>query len=118
MKMMRSVALSLFVVLLSAPLIHGQDLSQYRNFSLGMRLANVLNGTDRKPADVRAVHQRPALIQELTWWPPHSPQSSFQSDAVQEILFSFYDGELYKISVTYDRDATEGLTAEDMVQSI
>jgi hypothetical protein len=37
---------------------------------------------------------------------------------VREILFSFYNGELYKISATYDRAATEGLTAEDLAQSI
>jgi hypothetical protein len=37
---------------------------------------------------------------------------------VQEVLFSFYNGELYKISATYDRRAIEGLTTEDVVQSI
>src|SRR5437773_5206867 len=30
----------------------------------------------------------------------------------------FYNGELYKISVTYDRPSTEGLTEADMVKSI
>src|SRR6266567_4051806 len=43
---------------------------------------------------------------------------SYQSDTVEQILFSFYNGELYKISVTYDRSSTEGLTEEDMVKSI
>jgi hypothetical protein len=33
-------------------------------------------------------------------------------------LFSFYNGELYKISVTYEHTSTEGLTEEDMVKSI
>jgi hypothetical protein len=37
---------------------------------------------------------------------------------VEQILLSFYNGELYKISVTYDRTSTEGLTAEDMMKSI
>jgi hypothetical protein len=37
---------------------------------------------------------------------------------VREILFSFYNGELYKISATYERSAIEGLTAEDLAQSI
>jgi len=32
MKMMRSVVISLAMILLSAPLIHGQDLSKYRDF--------------------------------------------------------------------------------------
>jgi len=46
------------------------------------------------------------------------PGISYQSDTVEQILFSFYNGELYKISVTYDRSSTEGLTEEDMVKSI
>ena len=41
-----------------------------------------------------------------------------RSDAVEQILFSFYNGELYKISVTYDRDSTRGLTAADMMKAI
>jgi hypothetical protein len=69
-------------------------------------------------ADVKVIHGRPALIQELNWWPPNLPGTSFQSDTVEQILFSFYNGELYKISVTYDQSSTEGLTAEDMVKSI
>jgi hypothetical protein len=69
-------------------------------------------------ADVKLIHGRPAMIQELEWWPPNLPGTSFQSDTVKQILFSFYNGELYKISVTYDQSATEGLTAEDMVKSI
>jgi hypothetical protein len=64
------------------------------------------------------IHGRPALIQELAWWPPNVPGASYQADAVEQILLSFYNGELYRISVTYDRTSTEGLTAEDLVKSI
>jgi hypothetical protein len=58
------------------------------------------------------------LIQELSWWPPGTPGHSAQFDSVEEVLFTFANGELYKISVTYSRDSTEGLTASDMVKSI
>ncbi len=118
MKIMRSVGISLVMILLSAPSIRGQDLSKYRHFTLGMSLTTVLDRTDQKMADVRVIHGRPALIQELTWWPMNLPGTSFRSDTVEQILFSFYNTELYKISVTYDRTSTEGLTAEDMVKSI
>jgi hypothetical protein len=37
---------------------------------------------------------------------------------VSQILFSFYNGELYRIVVTYDRYDTEGLTDDDMVQVV
>ena len=43
---------------------------------------------------------------------------SGRSDPVSQILFSFYNGELYRIVVTYDRDATKGLTDDDMVQAV
>ncbi len=118
MKTMRTSILCLVVLLLAAPLLRAQDLSKYRHFTIGMSLNRVLERTDQKMADVKVIHGRPALIQELTWWPPNLPGTSFQSDTVEQILLSFYNGELYKISVTYDRASTEGLTAEDMVKSI
>src|SRR5947209_8599544 len=118
MKTIRTSILCLVVLLFAAPLLRAQDVSKYRHFSIGMNLSRVLERTDQKMADVKVIHGRPALIQELTWWPPSLPGASFQSDTVEQILFSFYNGELYKMSVTYDRSSTEGLTAEDMVKSI
>jgi hypothetical protein len=117
MKTIRST-LCLFVMLLVAPLLCAQDLSKYRGFSFGMSPAAVVKLTDTSITDVKTLHRQPALIQELTWWLPMLPGASYKSDSVREILFSFYNGELYKISATYDRAATEGLTAEDLAQSI
>jgi hypothetical protein len=118
MKAIRSSMFCFVVLLLAAPLLRAQELSKYRHFTLGMSLTKVLERTEQRVADVKVVHGRPALIEELTWWPPTLPGISFQSDTVEQILFSFYNGELYKISVTYDQTSTEGLTAEDMVKSI
>jgi hypothetical protein len=118
MKTIRSSILCFVVLLLTASLLRAQDLSKYRHFTLGMSLTRVLERTDQKMADVKVIHGRPALVQELNWWPPNLPGTSFQSDTIEQILFSFYNGELYKIFVTYDRTSTEGLTAEDMVKSI
>src|SRR5260370_12888750 len=118
MKRIRSSILCFIALFLTAPLLRAQDLSKYRHFTLGMSLTRVLERTDQKMADVKPIHGRPALVQELNWWPPNVPGNSFQSDSVQQILFSLYNGELYKISVTYDQNSTEGLTAEDMVKSI
>ena len=118
MKTIRSSILCFVVLLLTASLLRAQDLSKYRHFTLGMSLTKVLERTDQKMADVKVIHGRPALVQELNWWPPNLLGTSFQSDTIEQILFSFYNGELYKIFVTYDRTSTEGLTAEDMVKSI
>jgi hypothetical protein len=118
MKAIRNSVLCLVILLLSTPLLAAQDLSKYRQFTLGTGLPKVLEHTQQKRADVKLVHGRPVLIQELNWWPPNLPGTSFKSDTVEQILFSFYNGELYKISVIYDQTSTEGLTPGDMVKSI
>jgi hypothetical protein len=58
------------------------------------------------------------LFQELTWHPANGIGVAYRSESVDELDFSFYKGELYKMVVTYDRASTEGLTADDMVKSI
>jgi len=118
MKTLHSSILCLVALLLLTPLLRAQDLSKYRHFTVGMSLTKLLERTDQKMTDVKMIHNRPALIQELTWWPPNVPGTSLRPDSVEQILFSFCNGELYKISVTYDRPSTEGLTEADMVKSI
>ena len=118
MKTIRVSTFCLAVLLLAAPKLSAQNFSKYRSFSLGTNLSTVLRNTDQKLADVKVTRSRPALIQELTWWPVSLPGPLLHPDAIEQILFSFYNGELYKMSVTYDRSSTEGLTADDMVKSI
>ncbi len=118
MKTFRSSVLCFVVLILTTPLLRAQDLSKYRNFSFGMSLTTVLKHTDQKLTDAKVIHDRPALIQELNWWPPNLAGASFRADTVEQILFSFYNGELYKISLIYDRASIEGLTAPDMMKAI
>jgi hypothetical protein len=118
MKTLRNSILCLGLFLLASPILRAQDFSKYRGFSLGSSMAAMLKQTDRKPADVKVIHARPTLIQELTWWPPAVPGASYHSDSVEQMLFSFCNGELYKISVNYDTASTQGLTTSDMVKSI
>jgi hypothetical protein len=58
------------------------------------------------------------VIQELQWLPRNSSGSPFQADPVKEGLLCFYNGELFRIVVTYDRYRVEGMTASDMIQAI
>ena len=118
MKTIRGLALCLIVMISMPPVLHAQDLFNYRGFSFGMSPAAVLKQTDMKMADVKTLHSQPALIQELTWWLPMLPGNSYQANSVREILFTFCDGQLYRMSATYDRSAIEGLKTEDLVQSI
>jgi len=115
---MRSVVVALAMILLSAPVIHGQDFSKYRNFSFGTSLASVSKQVDRQPIDAEVIHQQPALIQELTWYPPQPFGSSRPAEPVDKILFSFCNGELYRILVFYDSSAIKGLTDEDMIRAV
>ena len=118
MKTMRTTVLSLIVLLLTVPSIRAQEFSKYRNFSLGTNLASVLKHTDQRLLDVKATHDGSLLFQELTWRPASGIGVSYRSESVDELVFSFYKGELYKMVVTYERASTEGLTADDMVKSI
>ena len=118
MKTARNIVICVAAILLSVPVAYTQELSKYRNFSLGTSLIEVSRQVNEKPAEVTVIHQSPALIQELTWWPMPSYQSSTPVDPVHQILFSFYNGALYKMAVTYDSSTTAGLTAEDMVRAI
>src|SRR6266403_6083951 len=118
MKMMRSLGISLVVILLSAPFVRGQDLSKYRDFSLGMSLPKLSGQVDLRPLQTKLIQRHPSAIQELTCWPGGSSDYSRQTDSVRQIFFIFHNGELFRILVTYDHDATHGLTAEDMVQAI
>jgi hypothetical protein len=99
-------------------LIQPQDLSRYREFQLGMSLPTVAKRAGIDPSQATVIYQRPALIQELDWWLLPSLDSPSKADPVSEVLFSFYNGELFRMVVSYDAYKTEGLTDKDMVQAI
>ena len=113
----RSLALSIFCLVLSAPMLEAQDLSGYRGFHLGMTLVAAAQQARLPVTAARVLSHRPQLIQELEW----QPQAQFGSsgpEAVKTARFTFYDGVLYKIAVVYDRNRIEGLTAEDFVEAM
>ena len=65
---------------------------------------------------MKVVHTRPALIQELQWRPGYL--ATTEPDTVRDVVFTFYEGRLFQISATYDRNATEGMTVEDLTAAI
>ncbi len=93
------------------------DLSKYREFQFGANLPTVLKQVGADVSQVKVIHTRPALIQTLAWH-PRSLGPSSQPESVGDIVFSFYNGELYRIAVNYDRYEIEGLTTEDMVEAL
>ena len=110
--------LTIVAILLSVPRLHAQDLSTYRNFSFGMTVADLSKQIDQSPATAAVLHERPVLIQELTFWPPQPYSALRPAEPLQQILFSFYDGALYRMLMTYDTTATKGLNDDDMIRIV
>jgi len=113
----RNIAICLAFAGLYAPLNHAQDLSKYRQFSLGASLDEVSKQIDQRPNDASVIQERPTTIQQMEWWPV-SLNSLTKIEPVEKVLFSFYGHTLYKLEATYDSNATAGLTATDMIRAI
>jgi hypothetical protein len=92
------------------------DLSKYRNFQLGSNLQTIARQTSLKQSEAKVIHSRPVLIQNLEW--RAQPTISSSTESPKDLVFSFYEGELFRIVVRYDRHEIEGLTADDMIEAI
>jgi hypothetical protein len=109
-----ALTLLLFTV---ASVAAADDLSKYRDFQLGADLPTVAKLMGASPSQAKLIHSRPALVQELAWR-PQSLGPSPKAESAEAVSFSFYNGTLFRITVKYDRYATEGLTTEDFVEAI
>ncbi len=97
---------------MGASLLGAADLSIYREFRFGMDFSLATKQAGARPAESRIVQQRPAVIQELDRRP------EVASDPVKEAVLSFYNGELSRIVVIYDRRTVEGMSTGDMVEAL
>jgi hypothetical protein len=104
----------LFVVSASA-----QERGDYRQFRLGSSVAAVSSLTDARASDLRIIHERPALLQDLSWRPRYAAGTPIPNlDPVDDIVFSFYNDQLFRIAVSYDNTRTAGLTREDLISAL
>jgi hypothetical protein len=110
MTKLQTLAAVLLWTLAASPLLFAGDLSQYREFELDSNLTELARQAGTEPEQAKTIHERPALIQRLSW------RAGFD-DPVKEVLFSFYDGELFQMIVNYDSFNTEGLTAHDLIEA-
>jgi hypothetical protein len=117
---LRTLALVVLGLILATPALHAQDQSRYRGFQLGSDARSVSALAQVAPSDVKTIHQRPAVMQELQWRISSfvSGSTAPQTDPVQRIVFSFYNDQLSKIVVDYDHDRTAGLTDADMIDAM
>jgi len=110
----RSLPLVLICAALGTSMLRAGDFSSYRGMEFGASVTTAAKQAGRNVAEARTIHQRPAVIQEMDW----QPRSSLATDPVKDGLLSFFNGELFRIAVTYDRYKVEGMTAEDMIEAI
>lgn len=118
---MFSCRLALAIVLGCAIPTYAQEQGSYRDFTLGAPLASISTMTESRPTDVRVVHERPVVMQELRWLPSAfgtAGRSATRGKGVQQVTFSFYEQHLYRMMVDYDRAQTKGLTDRDMVDAL
>jgi hypothetical protein len=113
----KSALTALLVLGIVSVVASAEDLSRYRNFQLGADLPTIAKQIAASPSEAKVIHRRPILIQELEWR-PRGLGPSAQSEAANEVVFTFYDGELFRIVINYDRYETEGLTAEDFLEGV
>ena len=113
------LGLCLFIVC-STHGLEAQDLSQYRNFELGSDLASVSTAAGVAASEAKKIHQRPAVLQDLEYRPSHwvAGSNATSEDPVEQIAFSFYNDQLFRIVVDYGHDRTEGMTGADMIEAI
>jgi len=92
----------------------------YRNFALRSDLDSVAALTGMPASTAHVVHQRPALLQDLEWRPSRwtTGVTEPSTDPVEQILFSFYNDQLFQVVVDYGQERTSGLMAADMIEAI
>jgi hypothetical protein len=60
------------------------------------------------------------VLQDLEWRPSRWIAGSNASsvDPVEQVLFSFYNNQLFRVVADYSRERTEGMTSEDMIEAV
>lgn len=105
-------------LILAGQTASAQDLSRYRVYVLESNVDAVIAASGSRSADTKTLYARPAKIQELQWRAPYVGSGDQLADPVRDVAFRFYNDALYQVIVNYDRARTEGLTNDDVIESI
>ena len=118
MTSVRVSAVAFLVFVLSGQLLVAESPFRYREYTLESSVASVLKISGQRESETKTLHQRPASIQELEWRAPYARAGAGPADPVRDVVFSFYDDQLYQVVVTYSRDRMDGLTNDDLIQTL
>jgi hypothetical protein len=106
-------------VVLAVSTVSADDFSRYREFTLGSSVAAVTSVTRIADRDLKTVHSRPALVQEITWQPRYMTGLPVADrGSINEMVFGFVDDRLFQMTVSYERSRTTGLTNVDMIAAL
>ena len=112
-------ALALAASFLSAPLFAAEEPGRYRDFQLGSTLEAVARLTSAPVSEAKVVHERPVPMKDLEWRPRYFSQAASRlTDPVDQIVFRFFDDQLFQVIVDYDPRRTEGMTESDMIEGV
>jgi hypothetical protein len=117
----RLAAIAALLLVMDGWSVAAQAPFQYREYTLETGLAAVIAVNPLRMTNPRTLHERPASIQEVVWRAPYLGLQGVrgeQPDPVQEMLFTFYNDELYQIVVTYNQGRMAGLTEADVVATL
>lgn len=96
-----------------------QSLSRYRDYALTSGVSSVLKISGGRESDVTTTREHPAVLREMEWRTPYAMASALlPADPVHDIVFRFYDDQLYSVVVTYTRERVVGLTDADFIESL
>jgi hypothetical protein len=116
----RTLAIWTFGIVLLTVGPAAQGRSQYRNFALGSDLASISTLAGVALSEAKTIHRRPAVLQDFEWRPPYwtAGTTSRSTDPVEQVLFSFYNDQLFRVVADYSAERTAGMTDADMIEAI
>ena len=119
MSVTRRVALSAVFAVVVVCSAAAAEFSRYREFDLGSSVAAVTAVTRTNARDLKTIHSRPALLQDVVWQPRYMAGVPVADrNSIDGIAFNFVDDRLFRMTVTYDRARTAGLTNVDMIAAL
>jgi len=114
-----AAGVSAVLLALAVSTASAEQISRYREFELGHSLAAVTAVTLTTDRDLKTLHSRPALLQQVEWRPRYMAGKAVSGrDSIDVVVFNFVDDRLYMMTVAYERSRTSGLTDEDMIASL
>jgi len=119
MSVIRCLGISIPCLVFAVCVTSAAELSRYREFDLGSSVAAVTAVTQSTERDLKTIHNRPALLQEVVWQPRYMLGAPVADrNSINEMVFSFIDDQLFRMTVSYERSRTTGLTNADMIAAL